>query len=205
MQYQGRITNWKDDRGFGFITPRGGGAQVFVHINSFTNRSQRPNGNELVIYKIKIDEQGRPQAQEVQFVIDRASKQSVNIAQLLGSSLISATFIVTVAILTVAGMLPNAVLILYLLASAATFLAYLWDKVSAQSNAWRTPEDTLHFLGLVGGWPGALVARHVFRHKSNKQSFIAKFWAIVALNCVALAWMLSPPGQRFLVSLLGTA
>ena len=176
---------------------------MFVHISSFTNRSQRPIGNELVTYKLKIDEHGRPQAQEVQFVVDRAWEPAVNIVPLLRSSLISAVFIVSVASLTVVDRLPNAVLVLYLLASATTFFAYAWDKLSAQSNAWRTSEGTLHLLGLVGGWPGALVARHVFRHKSKKQSFIEMFWVIVVLNCGGLAWAISPPGQRFLVSLLG--
>jgi cold shock CspA family protein len=34
MRYQGRIGEWKDDRGFGFITPNGGGPRVFLHISS---------------------------------------------------------------------------------------------------------------------------------------------------------------------------
>mgnify|MGYP003575355255 CR=1 FL=1 len=25
MRYQGKITEWKDDQGFGFVTPNGGG------------------------------------------------------------------------------------------------------------------------------------------------------------------------------------
>ncbi|MGA8260544.1 MAG: cold shock domain-containing protein [Arenicellales bacterium] len=48
MRYKGRIANWKDDRGFGFIAPNAGGQQVFVHIKSFANRQRRPAGNEAV-------------------------------------------------------------------------------------------------------------------------------------------------------------
>jgi len=55
MRYQGRITTWKDDKGFDFITPNGGGEQVFLHINSFSNRERRPEGNELVTYELTVD------------------------------------------------------------------------------------------------------------------------------------------------------
>ena len=30
MQQKGKITNWNDDKGFGFITPIGGGKQIFI-------------------------------------------------------------------------------------------------------------------------------------------------------------------------------
>lgn len=52
MRYQGKITNWKDDKGFGFITPNGGENQVFVHIKSFANRQRRPVGDEIVTYEL---------------------------------------------------------------------------------------------------------------------------------------------------------
>ncbi|PTN11573.1 cold shock domain-containing protein [Nitrosomonas aestuarii] len=52
MRYQGRITNWKDDQGFGFITMNGCENQVFVHINAFKNKKRRPVGNEIVTYDV---------------------------------------------------------------------------------------------------------------------------------------------------------
>jgi cold shock CspA family protein len=55
MRYQGRITEWKDDRGFGFITPNGGGERVFVHISAFGKGQRRPVGNEIVTYEIVND------------------------------------------------------------------------------------------------------------------------------------------------------
>lgn len=58
MRYQGRITDWKDDRGFGFITPNGGGAVTFVHISAFGKGQQRPTGNELVTYEFERREEG---------------------------------------------------------------------------------------------------------------------------------------------------
>ena len=48
MRYQGRITQWHDDKGYGFITPNGGGSSVFMHISSLAPNQRRPRGEELV-------------------------------------------------------------------------------------------------------------------------------------------------------------
>lgn len=42
MRSEGRIRSWKDDKGFGFITPDGGGEDVFVHISAFDARGSAP-------------------------------------------------------------------------------------------------------------------------------------------------------------------
>jgi cold shock CspA family protein len=48
MRHQGKITSWKDEQGFGFITPNVGGNQVFVHVKAFIGRQKRPVGHEIV-------------------------------------------------------------------------------------------------------------------------------------------------------------
>lgn len=101
---------------------------------------------------------------------------------------IATVFVAALCALAARGMLPLAVPAVYLAASLATAVAYRIDKSAAQSGAWRTSERTLHVLALFGGWPGALIAQSVFRHKSQKASFRIVFWATVALNCAALAW-----------------
>ena len=68
MRYQGRITDWKDDRGFGFIAPNGGGTKVFLHISAFGRGQQRPGGGELVTYELVQDEKKGIRAQNVLFV-----------------------------------------------------------------------------------------------------------------------------------------
>jgi uncharacterized membrane protein YsdA (DUF1294 family) len=88
--------------------------------------------------------------------------------------------------------LPVLVLGLYAMASIAAFAAYAFDKSAAKNGRWRTPERTLLALGLIGGWPGALLAQRVLRHKSRKISFQLSFWASVMLNCGALIWLFAP-------------
>jgi len=88
------------------------------------------------------------------------------------------------------------ILAAYGLLSIVTFAVYGADKRAAVRGAWRTPEATLHTLALLGGWPGALVAQRVFRHKSRKRSFLAVFWVTVAVNSAALAVVLNLLGQR---------
>ena len=75
--------------------------------------------------------------------------------------------------------LPLAV---YPAVSLITVLLYWQDKHQARTQAWRTPEKVLHASELLGGWPGALVAQQLFRHKTRKLSYQLMFWAIVLLH-----------------------
>jgi cold shock CspA family protein len=74
MRYQGRIVEWQDARGFGFILLNGGGSKVFLHIAAFTHRTRRPGIGDLVTYEVVTDDRGRVKATAVQFVTDRAPR-----------------------------------------------------------------------------------------------------------------------------------
>lgn len=106
------------------------------------------------------------------------------------SSAFAILFLSTLLAAGIAGAIPVAVAILYGVASLAALLAYGLDKTAARQQARRTPERTLHLLGLAGGWPGALVAQVLFRHKTAKQPFQAVFRATAILNCAGLAALL---------------
>ena len=75
-------------------------------------------------------------------------------------------------------------LALYPAVSLISLLLYWQDKHQARSQAWRTPEKVLHASELCGGWPGALVAQQMFRHKTRKLSYQLVFWGIVLLHQV---------------------
>ena len=97
------------------------------------------------------------------------------------------------------GRLPAMTLPLALLLSLVTFFVYWLDKHAAQNGQWRTPENTLHLLSLLGGWPGAWCAQQALRHKSSKASFLFTYWASVALHCGLLTMALFNPRLQALL------
>lgn len=201
MRYQGKIANWKDDQGFGFVTPNGRNEKAFVHIKAFADRSRRPVDGDLVTYELVMDDKGRFRADDIRF-----SGAKVMSATASGSSsgsfgiIFTALFYCFLLLAAVMAWIPLAILILYHAASAIAFLAYALDKEAAKNKRWRTKESTLHMLGLVGGWPGALLAQKIIRHKSRKQEFQAVFWTTVILNCCAFGWLFTGAGSAFLGS-----
>jgi uncharacterized membrane protein YsdA (DUF1294 family)/cold shock CspA family protein len=188
MRHEGRISDWKDDRGFGFIAPDAGGETVFVHATAFLDRRHRPVGGERVSYELKVDARGRRQADRVVFV-GAARVRSVLRRREAAPLLVAAGFLAAIAGAAAIGVLPMAALVLYLVASAVAFLMYALDKSAARDDRRRTRESTLLLLGVLGGWPGALAAQALLRHKSAKTSFQTAFWLTVAVNLLAIGWL----------------
>jgi len=193
----GKITHWNEEKGYGFITPSAGPKHVFVHIRAFKNRHLPPELNQVVLYSLSTDKQGRPCAVKVTRAIEIPSGNPKPITKLF-LTLFAIGFIVAVAWSVSAYNIPIQILYLYLAASAFTFLVYAKDKRAARAYRWRTKESTLHTLALVGGWPGALIAQQVLRHKSRKNAFQFMFWMTVVLNCVAFGWLFTAQGAEML-------
>ena len=82
--------------------------------------------------------------------------------------------------------------LLYVGASALSFALYAVDKAAAIDKRDRISESMLLSLGLVGGWPGAIVAQQVLRHKTSKLTFRIRFWLSVAANVALFAWFALP-------------
>lgn len=199
-RYQGRITSWKDEQGFGFITPNGGGSSVFVHVKSFADRGDRPAAGDIVTYRLSANDKGQPRAEDAAIVRpgtrrlhprDAAPGSGPGSGPGNGSLVAAASFLCAVALAVRTDRLAAWVLGLYVGASIVTYLAYAIDKSAARDGRWRTQESTLHMLALAGGWPGALAAQRIYRHKTKKASFRAGFWFTVAANCALLGWVIA--------------
>lgn len=65
----------------------------------------------------------------------------------------------------------------YLIVSLFTLAIYGIDKFLAKAEWKRVPERWFHTLALIGGFPGALVGMHLFKHKVNNSKFR---WVILA-------------------------
>jgi uncharacterized membrane protein YsdA (DUF1294 family)/cold shock CspA family protein len=201
MRTQGRITHWNEEKAYGFITPSSGAKEVFVHIRAFKNRHLPPELNQVVLYSLSTDKQGRPCAVNVTRASEIPSRDSKSITRLF-LIMIAVGFIAIVGWSVSTYNIPIQILYLYLVASVFTFLVYAKDKWAARTDRWRTKESTLHTLAFVGGWPGALIAQQVLRHKSRKNAFQFMFWTTVVLNCVAFGWLFTAEGGALLRSVI---
>lgn len=64
MRLEGTLRKWNQDRGFGFITPSGGGPDIFVHVSAF-QRSVAPRIGESVSYEVDKESNGKLRAVKV--------------------------------------------------------------------------------------------------------------------------------------------
>lgn len=193
MKIEGTIKTWNDDRGFGFIEPSLGGQEIFVHIKAFKGLRGRPQIGQRVAFSVATGTDGKKRAQDVEPVrtVGRTPKyQSESPAQWGTASLFAIpAFVVLYAMVGYVWRPPGWIALLYVVASVICFLVYAFDKSAAVAGHWRISEGTLLVLGLVGGWPGALVAQQVLRHKSSKTAFRASFWVTVVANVAGFIYL----------------
>ncbi|MEC5385422.1 DUF1294 domain-containing protein [Uliginosibacterium sp. H3] len=198
MRAQGTISGWNDNRGFGFIVPDTGGDKLFVHYSAFYKADRRPADGARVTYEVAAEQKKRRlHASKVMFAAESyAQEGGTRSGNLL--SWLPMFFLTMLAGVTAKGHLPVMVLAIYLFESVLSFATYAFDKHAARTGKRRTPEMTLHFFDLLGGWPGGLLAQKWLRHKTSKQSFQTAFWVTVVLNCIVLGWFFTAHGTAFL-------
>ena len=201
----GTLTSWDDDRGFGFITAARGTDKTFVHIKAFPSRPTRPHLGEALTFEVERAANGKHQATRVHPAGQRmpsqarrpaarpSSRRSSRAAQYLPILLFVIGYLVANALWPI----PLWVAGIYLATSLICFLVYAADKSAATAKRWRVSEATLLLWGVVGGWPGAIVAQQTLRHKTQKASFRSVFWFTVIVNLIAFAVFATPAFSLF--------
>lgn len=172
----GRIVDWNWDRGFGYLEH--GEARIFLHIREFSERHKPPEIGDRIRFVMGADRQGRPCAKQAVHVNDGGRFE-------LGDALVLLLLLAAPAValyrigggggLKLGGAWCAAI-------SGITYVVYALDKKNARTAGQREPENLLHLMELIGGWPGALVAQHRLRHKSAKTGYQFAFWLIVGLH-----------------------
>lgn len=203
MRLKGIIKSWNDERGFGFIEPLRGGPDVFFHITAFPEHLGRPQISQRVYFEVELGPEGKTRARYVEvFGHPRTDTDEAGRAPRgIGTLVLIPAFVLVYLIVGFTWAPPVWVAPIYVLVSVITFCVYASDKSKAQRRQWRTPEGTLHVLAIVGGWPGALLAQQLLRHKSTKAEFRSVFWGTVVLNLAAFLILCTPLGSV----LFGTA
>jgi uncharacterized membrane protein YsdA (DUF1294 family)/cold shock CspA family protein len=202
---EGTLTSWDDDRGFGFLTPTSGRGRAFVHITAFGRGTARPRLGETFSYEVDRHGDRGPAAVRVSAVGSRWSAPRARAPRPTRSGTVALVVGLVVALGAAAavwtltrdstspqldGLSPWLVGGLVGV-NALTALVYALDKSAARRGRRRTPERTLLLLGLLGGWPAALVAQQLLRHKTSKRSFQLAFWATVAVDVLVVALTLA--------------
>jgi uncharacterized membrane protein YsdA (DUF1294 family)/cold shock CspA family protein len=202
--HKGKLTTWKDDKGFGFIRSSDGSQDVFLHITALKETNHRPQVGDVICYQLTVDKDGRIHAcnASIEGVVSKPmpitsykaikketfkpKAKSSLILQVLLLSLLPGLGAMHFA-LTTFNPIP---LILYVVMSFLTFTLYADDKSRAKQGRWRVSERTLHLCEFMGGWLGAFIAQRRLRHKSSKVSYQIVFWVIVAIHIIFwLDWL----------------
>lgn len=187
MSLSGKITKWNDEKGYGFIKPFYREKEVFFHITAFKQINARPTIGDEITFDFIHDDQNREKAINVKGI---NNNDSISIP-LFQYSISILLFILSIFILSVLKFLPFIIFWMYIIVSFITFYVYALDKQAAQNNKWRVSENKLHLLALFCGWPGALLAQQLLRHKSKKISFRQAFWVTFLANITFLIYLLT--------------
>ena len=195
MRRSGELVQWNDERGFGFIRDNDG-KRYFIHITEIRRTETRPLPGLRMTFDPATGDDGRPVARSAVLmgVAPRPKREEPPPAR-SGSRLpgavsriaVAAAIILAAIAATQQRLAPTWVLIAYLVMGIVSMWRYWRDKRAAENGEWRTSENALQFVDLIGGIAGGLVAQALLRHKVRKPGFALVSWATAAIHLVGLA------------------
>ncbi|TCB48516.1 DUF1294 domain-containing protein [Acinetobacter sp. ANC 4779] len=201
MRDQGRLVEWFDDKGYGFIQPNDASKdRVFLHIKDFARQGPRPIVGCALEYTVLLDGEGRFRAQQVMYlkasqtqkILAKPKNVNGQTQKLKPMQIACVAYILALAVFTIAGLLSGMVLLFISIMNAMTYWMYAQDKEAALLGNRRVPEQTLHILSFLGGWPTAWLAQEKLRHKTQKQPFRKIYFCTIGLNILLILWLISP-------------
>ena len=74
---KGKITQWHDDKGYGFIQIDNSNKKVFCHISNFVQKQPRPSQGENVSFDIVTNEKGQAAAKGIRYLDRPIHQESV--------------------------------------------------------------------------------------------------------------------------------
>lgn len=77
-------------------------------------------------------------------------------------------------------------MVMTLFFSPIEIFLYWRDKRAAVKEKRRTPESTLLTVAALGGWPGAVIAARLFRHKTKKMTYRLQLGTVMTAHLVAV-------------------
>jgi uncharacterized membrane protein YsdA (DUF1294 family)/cold shock CspA family protein len=221
MKQQGTVVRWDAERAFGFIRSPQTASDIFFHRRDYSGPPVQPyEGMAVQFEEIHVGGKG-PRALSVEMARNRIEEGPARVqeavpeeAQILPAgrsparprpasrrppeqawpafALMGLWLLLWLTGIGL-GRFPWVILTAVVLINLATFYVYWRDKHAATHDGWRVPEERLHLLAAVGGWPGAWFAQQILRHKSVKPAFRAVYWLTVGLNLAALlTWIVWP-------------
>jgi uncharacterized membrane protein YsdA (DUF1294 family)/cold shock CspA family protein len=199
IERTGKIVDWNDSRGFGFIADTSVSGRIFFHIKD-VGGSVRPAVGDDVAYEPVRGRDGRPAARSVLLIGAAARKNEEanaweNAPMRVTIRIVGALALATTVLsCVIAGRAPLWLAACYVAGGVVSFVAYWLDKRAAKRGAWRTREETLHIFDLAFGIVGGLTAQGLLRHKSSKQWFGIVSAAIFALHMTGLCLLLAGYG-----------
>lgn len=134
MRYVGRIAEWQDERGFGFVTPHGGGDRAFVHIKEFERGSPRPIVGTVISFELLLDDKCRFHAARPCIVGPRM-KTRVARSPYLPRKGIAAVFLIAITVGCLTSQFPASLALIYAGMSAIAFVMYGHGQVGRSQSA----------------------------------------------------------------------
>jgi uncharacterized membrane protein YsdA (DUF1294 family)/cold shock CspA family protein len=199
---KGRVIDWNDDKGFGFLRTAELPNDVFFHIKDVKDKRHDIAVGRKADFEVTKGRDGKSRAIKVRL-------QAPALSWVFSVPVIATILAPFIGAALVFNRYPY-LLLIALLVSVITFYLFRWDKRQAQINGRRVAEFQLHLWELMGGWPGSLLAQRLYRHKIRKRSYQVKYWLMVSLHvCLYLEmawhqsqWLYQIPGAQAFIKLL---